>query len=121
MEMKLRRIWGVAIVALAFTVAIGAEAKAKNSANLALHYEASLASSHLASGTYHVRWETHSPGVTVTFQQGNKVVATAEGKVVDRGKKYMTNAVIYLENADGSRSIQEIRFGGSSEVFVFKE
>jgi|GEM_PF-2294966 hypothetical protein len=33
----------------------------------------------------------------------------------------MNNAVIYLENADGSRGIQEIRFGGSSEVIVFKE
>ncbi|MBZ5670309.1 MAG: hypothetical protein LAO04_11335 [Acidobacteriia bacterium] len=119
--MKLRQILGVTIVALAFTVAIGAEARAKNSANLALYHDASLAGSHLASGTYHVRWETHTPGVTVTFQQGNKVVATVEGKVVDRGTKYTNNAVIYLENADGSRGIQETRFGGSSEVIVFKE
>jgi len=119
--MKLRQILGVTIVALAFTVAIGAEAKAKNSANLELNHDALLAGSHLASGAYHVRWETHSPGVMVTFQQGNKVVATAEGKLVDRGKKYPNNAVIYLENANGSRGIQEIRFGGSSEVIVFKE
>jgi hypothetical protein len=121
MEMKLRNILGVTIVALAFTVAVSAEAKGKNSANLALFHDASLAGAHLTSGTYHVRWETHAPGVTVTFQQGNKVVATAEGKVVHRGKKYMNNTVIYLENADGSRGIQEIRFGGSSEVIVFKE
>jgi hypothetical protein len=121
MEMKLRRILGVTIVALAFTVAIRAEAKAKNSGTVLLPYDASLAGSHLASGKYRVQWETHTPGVTVTFQQGNKVVATAEGKVVDRGTKYSNNAVIYLENADGSRGIQEIRFGGSSEVIVFKD
>ena len=119
--MKLRQILGVTIVTLAFAVAVSAEAKAKNSANLALYRDATLAGSHLAIGTYHVRWETHTPGVTVTFQQGNKVVATAEGKVVDRGTKYSNNTVIYLENADGSRGIQEIRFGGSSEVIVFKE
>ena len=79
--MKLRQILGVTIVTLAFAVAVSAEAKAKNSANLALYRDATLAGSHLAIGTYHVRWECSTPGVTVTFQQGNKVVATAEGKL----------------------------------------
>ncbi len=38
--MKLRQILGVTIVTLAFAVAVSAEAKAKNSANLALSHDA---------------------------------------------------------------------------------
>jgi hypothetical protein len=121
MNMKLRNVSGVTIVALVFAVAISAEAKTKNAGVLALPYDASVAGSHLASGTYHVRWETHSPGVTVTFQQGKKVVATAEAKTVDRGTKFVNGSVVYTKNADGSRAIHEIRFAGSSEAIVFKE
>jgi len=119
--MKLRNILGVTIVALAFTIAVSAGAKAKNSGNVLLAYDASLAGAHLASGIYNVQWETHTPGVKVTIQRGKEIVATAEGKVVDRGKKYANNSVLYNEKGDGSRAIREIRFAGSSEVIVFNE
>jgi hypothetical protein len=119
--MKLRTIMGVAIVALAFAFAVSAEAKAKNSASLLFPHDASLAGSHVASGKYQVQWEKDGPEVKVTVQQGKEIVATAKGKVVDRGKKYTNNTVIYLENADGSRTIQEIRLAGSNEAIVFNE
>ena len=57
----------------------------------------------------------------MTFMHGGKVVATAEGKVVERGSKYDSNQVVYDQTADGARVISEIRFGGSSQVIVFNE
>jgi len=117
--MKANRILGVSIVGFALAFALTANAKGKNSQDLLVPYDGSVAGSHLASGRYHVQWLTHTPGATVTFQKGDKVVATAEGTVEDRGKKYSNNAVIYAEQSDGSRIIQEIRFKGSSEVIVF--
>ena len=72
-------------------------------------------------GSYSITWETHSPAATVSFLQKGKVVATAEGKVVDRGTKYPSNEVVFAATADGGRQVQEIRFRGSSEVIVFVE
>ena len=59
--MKLRKTLSVTIVAMAFIVAAGAAAKAKDSKNVVLHYDAAVAGSHLASGRYNIQWQTHSP------------------------------------------------------------
>jgi hypothetical protein len=121
MEMKLMRTLSLTIVAMAFFVAAGAAAKPKDSRNLVLHSDVTVAGAHLARGTYSVKWQTHSPEATVSFLQGSKVVATAEGKVVDSGKMYESDSVLYDETADGPRVIREIRFKGSSEVIEFNQ
>jgi hypothetical protein len=117
MDMKLRNTLSVVILAMACVVA----AQAKDSREVVLHSDVTVAGSHLASGSYNVTWQTHSPEATVTFLRGKKVVATAEGKLVDRGTAASFNEVVYHDKADGTTLIQEIRFKGSSEVLVFKE
>jgi len=119
--MKLKKIVGVMIVPMALMAVVSAGAKEKNSAKVLFAYDATLAGTHLASGSYRLQWETHSPGATVTFQQGDKVVASVEGKVVDRGTKYSMNEVIYDQKPDGSQTILEIRLKGSSKVIIFNE
>jgi len=110
-----------AMIALAFTIAVGAQAKSKDATSVTFTHDAMLVGSHLASGKYNIKWVTHSPEATVTLSQGSKVVATAEGKVVDRGTKYGFDEVMYDHTADGARVVQEIRFKGSSQVIVFNE
>jgi len=119
--MKLKKALRITIAALTCIVAVGSAAKTKDSRDMLVPYDGSVAGSHLASGQYRVQWENHSPEATVNFQLGNKVVATVQGKVVDRGEKHSRNAVVYDEKPDGSRIIQEIRFKGSSQVIVFGE
>lgn len=119
--MKLRTTLSVTIAALAFIVAAGATAQAKDSRSVLLHYDSTVAGAHLASGSYDLKLENHNPDATVSFLRGKKVVATAEAKVVDRGTRYAENTVVYQESADGSRVIRGIRFRNSSEVVVFKE
>jgi len=119
--MKLKKIVGAVIVPLALMTGVSASAKGKNSANVLLAYDATLSGTHLASGRYRLQWETHSPGATVTFQQGDKVAATVEGKVVERGTKYSMNEVIYDQKPDGSQTILEIRLKGSSKAIIFNE
>lgn len=125
MIMNLKKTLSVSIVAMSLFVAAGfaagAAAQPKDAGNLILRYDAMIAGTHLTGGKYKIQWKTHSPEATVTFLHGSKVVATAEGKVVDRGTKYDSNQVVYDQNADGTRVVSEIRFGGSSEVIVFKE
>jgi len=119
--MNIKGTLGVAGATLALVLVAGMAAQAKDTRNVLLPHDATLAGTHLKSGKYQVRWETHSPEATVTFEQGKKVMATVEGKVVDRGKRYDRNEVVYNENPDGSQAIQELRFSGSSEVVVFNE
>jgi hypothetical protein len=121
MEMNLLKVLGVTIVAMLFCVAVGAAAKPKDSGTMVLHSDVILNGSHLASGTYDVRWTNHSPEVAVSFLQDGKVVATATGKIVDRGRKCESNEVMYNSDANGAHVIAEIRFRGSSEVIVFNE
>ncbi len=119
--MKLKKSLIVTIVAMGLIVVAGAAAKQKDSKDVLLHYDVTIAGSHLASGNYNIKWQTHSPEATVTFLHGSKIVATAEGKVVNRGTKYGADQVVYNDAADGTHAIQEIRFRGSSEVLVFNE
>jgi len=119
--MRLTKTLSVTIVALAFFIVAGASAKVKDSGNLDLRFDATVAGAHLARGNYNVRWQSHSPEATVSFLQGSKVVATAGGKVVDRGTKYEDNEVVFDETADGTRVIRELHFTGSSEVIEFSE
>ncbi len=118
--MKLGKFLCTTLAVMAIFVAVSAASKPKDSRNVLLHYDATVAGSHLASGEYDVQWQTHSPAATVSFSQGKKVVATVEGKVVDRGTKYPANQVVYGEAANGGHDIQEIRFKGSSEVIAFE-
>ncbi len=106
---------------LAIFLVASASALAKNSRSFNLTYSASLNGTQLAAGEYRVTWESHSPGATVTFTNSKNVVATAQGKLVERDVKYERNAVVYETNADGSRIITEIRFGGTKQAIVFGE
>ena len=117
--MRLRKTLSVTLVTMALLVTAAGAAIARDSKNIVLRYDATAAGSHLASGDYRVQWQTHSPEATVTFLQKGKVVAAVEGKVVDRGTKYQANQVVFGSGPDGARTIQEIRFQGSSEVIQF--
>ncbi len=117
--MTLRKSVGATILAMAFLMAVGATAKTSGSRNILLYYDATIAGTHLTSGSYDVQWQTHSPEATVTFILKGKVLATTQGTVEDRGKKYLANEVVYNTAPDGTRTVREIRFRGSSLVIVF--
>jgi hypothetical protein len=122
--MNLRKSLCVTVAALALFVVAGAAANSRGSGYAVVHYDVTVAGSPLASGSYNVEWQSHSPEATVIFSQKgffqkSKVAATVEGKVVDRGTAYPSNEVVYDQSANGSRVIQELRFKGSSEVIVF--
>jgi hypothetical protein len=119
-QMRLSKTLCTTIVAMAIFIAVSAAAKSKDYRTVLLHYDATVAGSHLASGDYNVQWENHNPAATISFLHGSKVVATVEGEVVDHGTKYRSNEVVYSAGANGARAIQEIRFRGLSEVIEFE-
>ncbi|SRR6266849_2842515 len=72
----------------------------------------------IPAGMYDVTYESHSPTATVTFKQGKRVVATVDGKWVDRDVKYENNAIVYQVNPDGTRTLFEIRFAGRKQALL---
>lgn len=119
--MKDRSFVGKVTVTLAMLLMATPSVFARNVRSLRVAYAASLNGKQIPSGEYKVSWETHSPEATVTLEQKQEVVATVQGKWVDRPAKYESNAVVYATNPDGSRTILEIRFGGLKGALVFAE
>jgi hypothetical protein len=119
--MEMRRYFGASILLVAIVLASGTLAMGKDQRMLNISQDATLNGTRVSAGEYKVEWVTHSPGATVSFLKGKKVLLTAEGKLVDRGRKYDRNTVIYSTAPDGTRTISEIRFAGQSEAIVFGE
>jgi hypothetical protein len=120
-QMKLGMSVGRLTVTLGILLMAALSAVAENARTLKVPYSASLKGKQLAAGEYKVTWQTHSPEATVNFMQKKAVVATVEGKWVDRDTKYEANAVVYSNNPDGSRTILEVRFAGLKGALVFGE
>ncbi len=117
--MTSRRLIGILLLALAATLTARAQAFAKDAHSINLPLDAVVSNTHIDPGHYQIQWDSHGPGVTVSFSNKGKVVATTRGNLVERGKKYSTNSVV--SNSDGSHSIQEIRFAGKNRVLVLGE
>jgi len=119
--MMRRSYLGTSILVLALVLTASAPAFALNSKMLTLRYDMVLKGTHLQAGQYTVRWESRSPTATVTVSNEKGILVTVEGQLVDRGTKFSRNAVVARTSVDGTRTITEIRFAGSSQVIVFNE
>ena len=112
---------GVSVLVLALVLTASAPAFANNTRHVTLHQDMVLLGTTLQAGEYTISWASHSATATVTVSRKKDVLATAEGKLVERGKKYDRNAILFDTSADGTNAIREIRLGGSSQAIVFYE
>jgi hypothetical protein len=119
--MKNNRYRGNIWVVLTIFLAACLSAAAANSHSISFRTAVKLNGTDITPGSYLVEWVSHSPEATVTFRKGGQVVATAAGKWVERDTKYPADAVVYSNNADGSHTLMELRFGGMKQVLVFGE
>ena len=111
-----------AILALAVVLTASVPAySAFNSCRLNMSRAAVLNGTHLAAGQYNITWQEHSPSVTVTVAKGGKVVATVQGRMEERTRKFQRDMVVYTARPDGSQIINEVRVGGTSRAIVFSE
>lgn len=72
----------------------------------------------IPEGVYDLGLDTHKSNVQVTLRKQGRVVATAPGTWVKTGVKYAQNAVLLNVNADGSRSLIEIRLARSAKAIL---
>ena len=91
---------------------------AKNVGTFDFPFAGALAGTEVNPGTYEVSWESHSLVATLTIRKGKKVVATTDGKWVERDVMYDKNAVVYETAGNGLRRIIELRFAHSHQALV---
>jgi len=79
-----------------------------------------VGSTHLPVGYCMISWESYTPNAIVKFENDRGMSVTVEGKWVNQRARYSQNAVVYVENRDGSRALLEIRFYRMGQALVFR-
>lgn len=102
----------------ALVLSLGAFAKDnKNEGKFTLFDPVQLGSTQLKPGDYKAVWDGSGSDVQVKILQGKNVVATAPAKLVDT--TYSQDSVA-VGTASGSKTLDEIDFGGPRKALVFK-
>jgi hypothetical protein len=106
----------VALFVLVAGLSLTAFAKDKNEGKFTLNDSVQIGSTQLKPGDYKATWEGTGSDVQVKILQGKSVVATTSAKLVDRpsGQDSVT-----IGNANSTRNLQEIDFGGLRKALVF--
>jgi hypothetical protein len=79
----------------------------------------SLNNSRIPGGSCVVRWESYMPDAIVRFESDRGLGVTVEGKWVKRNVRYDHDAIVYRQNADGSRTLYELQFASKGQALVF--
>lgn len=87
--------------------------------NFTLLSSVTLNGARTPEGDYIISWESYIGDASVKFLRNNSVIASAGGRWVKREVKYPRDAYVYRRNADGSRTLLEIHFGGMRQALVF--
>jgi hypothetical protein len=109
--MKFQSISKSLLLGLALLLATGAFA-AVNKGSLQLSNPVTVSGTQLSAGEYSVKWDGNGPNVELNILKGNKVVATTPARLVDLSQKQSVDNAVVKSNADGTRSLAEIRFSG---------
>jgi hypothetical protein len=103
------------LVTLVLSVLLATSAFAASDAhkgNLQVFDPVQVNGKQLSAGEYQVKWEGNGPDVQLNILKGKKLVATSQAKVVDLDQKANGDSAVVSNNNDGTRSLNQIRFGG---------
>ena len=115
--MKTWKISALVAVALLLTTA----AVAANKESLKVFDPVQVSGKQLPAGNYTVTWEGTGPSVDVTITRGKDVVAKTSARLQDLPKAPSQSGIVTKGNADGSRSLSEIQFGGKKYALEIGE
>jgi hypothetical protein len=78
-----------------------------------------IAGTEIQAGAYDVKWQSHSPEVTVIFKSKGKVIATVKGKLEKLDKVTDYTSMIVGKDSAGRDAIQALQFGGKKYRVAF--
>lgn len=100
------------VLGLALLVATGAFAGDAHKGSVQFFNAVQLNGKQLPAGEYQVKWEGSAGNVEMSLLRNGKVLASAPAQLVELNQKPSADAALINNNADGSRSLSEIRFAG---------
>jgi len=92
-----------------------------NKGSLQTLSEVTVSGKTLPAGDYSLNWQGSGSNVQLNILKGKKVVATTPARLVDLSQAPASDAAIIKSNTDGSRSLQEVRFGGKKYALQIGE
>lgn len=106
---------------LGLAVLLATSAFAANKGSLQVQEPISVNGQQLKPGDYKVQWDGNGPNVELSIMQGKKVVTKVPAHVVDLSSASNADAAVVKNNADGSKSLSEVRFGGKKYALAVGE
>lgn len=106
---------------LGLAVLLATSAFAANKGSLQVQEPISVNGQQLKPGDYKVQWDGSGPNVEVSIMQGKKVVTKVPAHVVDLSSASNADAAVVKNNADGSKSLSEVRFSGKKYALAVGE
>ena len=85
---------------------------------LTLTKEVAVNGTAVKPGDYKVKWAGTGDNVDVSLTRGKHVLATSPAHVVALDSAPAQDTLYFRQNADGSQSLSEIRFGGKKFAIV---
>lgn len=110
--MKFSTMSKTMMLSLALLLATSAFAGDAHKGSVQFFNDVQLNGKQLPAGEYQVKWEGTGNNVEMSILRNNKVLATTPAQLVDLAQKPSANAALINNNADGSRSLSQIRFAG---------
>ena len=104
---------------LLFLMVAGASAGPVKSRLFSISVPIIVNGAEIPAGIYTLECESSESTAFVTFSKDGTFIAGGKGTWVKQGVKYVEDAVLLRVNANGSRSLQEIRLAGSNRTIVF--
>jgi len=96
-------------------------ANKQNKGSIELDKPATISGHQLAPGEYKLIWDGTGPKVDLMISSHGTLVATVPARLVELSRPEPTNAYVAHTNADGSRSLTEIDFGGKKYALAFSD
>jgi hypothetical protein len=96
---------------LGLTLLLATSVFAANKGPLQLNDPLTINGKQLAAGEYRLQWEG-TGSIELSILRGKTVVASVPARLVDLDRPAQADLTIVRMNADGSKALSEIRFGG---------
>jgi len=108
--MKITKALKGALLGVALLMAVAAFAS--NKGLMSLYDNAAVGNQTLKPGDYSFKWDGNGPNVQLSIMKDSKVVATTPARLVDLKEPFSDDAAVVTTNADGSKSLSELRLAG---------
>jgi hypothetical protein len=119
--MKLSMFRKTILLSVALLLATAAFAGDAHKGSVQFFNAVELNGKQLPAGEYQVKWEGSGSNVEMSILRSGKVLASAPAQLVELNEKPSADAALINNNADGSRSINQIRFAGKKYALAVEQ